>query len=215
MTRSQPIPSRRSRPSPFLWNPTLRREIDGPKVEQAVRLLLEAIGDDPTRPGLQGTPARVARMYQEVLAGMHEDPEVHLRTLFDEHHHEIVLIKDIPFYSTCEHHLMPFQGRAHIAYIPNGKVIGISKIARILEVFARRLQVQERLTSQVADFLSDGLSAKGVAVVIEAAHSCMTARGIKKPGAEVVTSALRGIVLSNQSTRDEVMSLIRGHRRDS
>jgi GTP cyclohydrolase I len=186
--------------------------MDQDKIQQAVRMILEAVGEDPSREGLLDTPARVARMYGEILAGLHEDPARHLQAVFDEPHSEVVLVKDVPFESTCEHHMMPFHGRAHVAYIPSGKIIGISKIARIVEAFARRLQVQERLTGQVADLLYKGLGAKGVAVVLEASHTCMTMRGVRKPGSAVVTSALRGVILQNQSTRDEVLSLIRGHR---
>jgi len=187
--------------------------VDQARIRDAVRMMLEAIGEDPDREGLKQTPARVARMYEEIFAGLAEDPSSHLKALFDEQHHEVVLVRDIPFHSTCEHHLMPFTGRAHVAYIPNGKVIGISKIARIVDAFARRPQVQERLTSQVADFLATGLNAKGVAVVLEAAHTCMTVRGVRKPGSAVVTSALRGLVLKNQSTREEIMTLIHAPRR--
>jgi GTP cyclohydrolase I len=187
--------------------------IDQERIRQAVRTILEAIGEDPEREGLRNTPARVARMYEELFGGLHDDPAVHLKAVFDEQHHEVVLVRDIAFHSTCEHHLMPFHGRAHVAYIPDGKVIGLSKIARIVDSFARRPQVQERLTSQIADFLADGLHAKGVAVVIEAVHTCMTARGVRKPLSAVVTSGLRGLVLKNQSTRDEVMTLIHSPRR--
>ena len=186
--------------------------VDHEKIQQAVRMILEAVGEDPEREGLRDTPARVGRMYDEILSGMRTDPSDHLRAVFDEQHHEIVLVKDIPFESTCEHHMMPFHGMAHVAYIPQGKVIGISKVARIVEAFARRLQVQERLTGQIADFLQKGLGAAGVAVVMEASHTCMTMRGVRKPGAAVVTSALRGQILKNQSTREEVLSLIQGHR---
>lgn len=186
--------------------------VDEELIRRAVRMILEAAGENPDREGLRETPARVARLWTEILAGQSEDPSVHLQAMFDEQHHEIVLIRDIAFHSTCEHHLMPFHGRAHVAYIPDGKVLGISKFARIVDAFARRLQVQERLTGQIADFINDGLHAKGVAVVIEAVHTCMTVRGVRKPGSAVVTSALRGLVLKNQSTRDEVMSLIHGPR---
>ena len=186
---------------------------DPARVRQAVRMLLEAVGEDPDREGLRDTPARVAHMYEEIFAGLAEDPAVHLKALFDEQHHEVVLVRDIPFHSTCEHHLMPFTGHAHVAYIPNGKVIGISKIARIVDAFAKRPQVQERLTSQVADFLAAGLGAKAVAVVVDASHTCMTVRGVRKPGSAVVTSALRGLCLSNPATRDEIMSLIHAPRR--
>ncbi len=186
--------------------------VDQPRIQTAVRMLLEAIGEDPDREGLRQTPERVARMYAELFAGLTEDPSIHLK-VFDEQHHEVVLVRDIPFSSTCEHHLMPFTGRAHVAYIPNSKVIGISKIGRIVDAFARRPQVQERLTSQIADFLAAGLQAAGVAVVLEASHTCMTMRGVRKPGSEVVTSALRGSVLKNQSTREEIMTLIHAPRR--
>jgi len=187
--------------------------VDQARIREAVRTILEAVGEDPEREGLRQTPARVARMYEELFAGLREDPAVHLGALFDEQHHEVVLVRDIPFHSMCEHHLMPFTGQAHVAYIPDGKVIGISKIARILDAFARRPQVQERLTSQVADLLASGLRAKGVAVVLEAVHTCMTVRGVRKPGSAVVTSALRGLVLKNQSTREEIMTLIHAPRR--
>ncbi len=187
--------------------------VDQARIREAVRTILEAIGENPEREGLRHTPARVARMFEELFAGIGEDPKVHLEALFDEQHHEVVLVRDIPFHSTCEHHLMPFTGRAHVAYIPNGKVIGISKIARIIDAFARRPQVQERLTSQIADFLVSGLNAKGIAVVLEAVHTCMTVRGVRKPGSAVVTSALRGLVLKNQPTREEIMTLIHAPRR--
>lgn len=187
--------------------------VDHARIEAAVRTLLEAIGEDPDRDGLKQTPGRVARMYAELFSGLREDPSVHLQAVFDEHHHEVVLVRDIPFHSTCEHHLMPFTGRAHIAYIPDGKILGISKLGRILDAFARRPQVQERLTSQVADFLAEGLKAKAVAVVVEASHTCMTVRGVRKPGSAVVTSALRGLCLRNPATREEIMSLIHAPRR--
>jgi GTP cyclohydrolase I len=187
--------------------------VDQERIRSAIRTILEAVGEDPDREGLRDTPARVARMYAELFSGMHDDPSVHLKAVFDEQHHEVVLLKDIAFHSTCEHHLMPFHGSAHVAYIPDGKVLGISKFARVIDSFARRPQVQERLTSQIADFLSEGLHAKGVAVVIEAVHTCMTVRGVRKPGTAVVTSALRGLVLKNQSTRDEIMTLIHAPRR--
>jgi len=186
--------------------------IDEERIKKAVREILEAVGEDADREGLRETPRRVARLWTELLAGQDEDPSVHLKAVFDEQHHEIVLVRDIAFHSTCEHHMMPFHGRAHVAYIPDGKVLGISKFARIVDAFARRLQVQERLTGQIADFINEGLHAKGVAVVIEAVHTCMTVRGVRKPGSAVVTSALRGLVLKNQPTRDEVMSLIHGPR---
>jgi GTP cyclohydrolase I len=188
--------------------------IDQEKIATAVRMILEAVGEDPDRDGLRDTPKRVARMYAEIFAGLAEDPARHLRAVFDEEHHEVVLVRDIAFQSTCEHHLMPFHGRAHVAYIPDGRIVGISKLARIVDAFSRRPQVQERITSQIADFLAEGLAAKGVAVVVEATHTCMTMRGVRKPESWVVTSALRGCLLANQSTRNEVLSLIRGHRGD-
>jgi len=180
------------------------------KIEQGIHLILEAIGEDPSRPGLQETPSRVARMYEEIFSQGDEDPRVSLSKKFDEKHHEVVLVKDITFFSMCEHHLMPFFGKAHIAYIPNGHVVGISKLARVVEAFARRPQVQERMTSQIANIINKELHPKGVAVVCEAVHTCMTMRGIKKPGSSVVTSAVRGAFQKNISTRMEVMSLIYG-----
>ncbi len=184
--------------------------VDLPRIERAVREILLAVGEDPERDGLRKTPARVARMYAEVFAGLREDPEHHLETQFDENYHELVALRDIPFSSMCEHHLMPFEGKAHIAYIPGGKVVGLSKLARIVEAYSRRPQVQERLTSQVADLLADKVGAQGCAVVIEAVHTCMTCRGVRKPGAVMVTSALRGVLHTNQATRAEVLSLLHG-----
>lgn len=182
--------------------------VDLPRIERAVRDILEAIGEDPEREGLRDTPARVARMYAELFAGLREDPQEHLRATFDEDHHEMVVLRDIPFNSMCEHHLMPFEGRAHIAYIPGGKVLGLSKLARLVDVFARRPQVQERLTSQVADVLAQRLHVKGCAVVLEAVHTCMTGRGVRKAGSVMVTSALRGIMHTNQATRSEALALL-------
>jgi GTP cyclohydrolase I len=184
--------------------------IDRAKIEQAVRMLLEAIGDDPDREGLRETPERVARMYEEIFGQGEEDPRESLSKQFDEKHHEMVLVKDIPFFSMCEHHLMPFFGKAHVAYIPNGHVVGISKLARVVEAFARRPQVQERMTSQIADMIEDELKPSGVAVVCEAVHTCMTMRGVKKPGAAVITSAMRGQFRRSVSTRTEIMALIFG-----
>jgi GTP cyclohydrolase I len=186
--------------------------VDLVRIERAVREILEAIGEDPQREGLRDTPSRVARMYAELFSGLHEDPEKHLRATFDEDHHEMVVLRDIPFNSMCEHHLMPFEGKAHIAYIPGGKVLGLSKLARIVDVFAHRPQVQERLTSQVADVLAQRLHVKGCAVVMEAVHTCMTCRGVKKPGSIMITSALRGILHTNQGTRAEVLALLHNHR---
>jgi GTP cyclohydrolase I len=185
-------------------------KINKPKIEKAIRTILEAIGENPNREGLKLTPARVARMYEEIFGQGDHDPAAALRTTFDEAHHEIVLVKDIPFYSMCEHHLLPFFGKAHVAYIPDGKIVGISKLARVVEAFARRPQVQERMTSQIADMIDDKLRPKGVAVIVEAIHTCMTMRGVKKPGASVVTSAMRGDFRERITSRTEIMSLIYG-----
>ena len=184
--------------------------MDREKIEAGVRMILEGVGEDPDREGLKETPARVARMYEEVFAGLSQDPAEHFQKLFDEHFNEMVLVKDIPFYSMCEHHLVPFFGHAHIAYIPNenGKVCGLSKLARLVEVFAKRPQVQERLTSQIADTLVEQLDPRGVIVVLEAEHMCMTMRGVKKPGSKTTTSAVRGLLQSSQKTREEALSLI-------
>jgi GTP cyclohydrolase IA len=190
--------------------PIMRNQIDKNKIREAVRLLLEAIGDDPDREGIRETPDRVARMYEEIFGQGEEDPHVSLSKKFDEQHHEVVLVKDIPFFSMCEHHLMPFFGKAHVAYIPNGHVVGISKLARVVESFARRPQVQERMTSQIAGIINDELKPEGVAVVCEAVHTCMTMRGVKKPGSTVITSAMRGAFRKNISTRTEIMALIYG-----
>jgi GTP cyclohydrolase I len=187
-------------------------QFDAPRAEAAVRELLLAAGEDPDRPGLRDTPARVARAYAEIFAGLWQDPAEILSTTFDEDHDELVLVKDIALYSTCEHHLVPFHGVAHIAYIPgvDGRVTGLSKLARLVEVYARRPQVQERMTSQIADALSESLNPRGVLVVIEAEHLCMAMRGIRKPGSTTVTSAVRGIFRDNQATRFEAMSLVHG-----
>jgi GTP cyclohydrolase I len=182
--------------------------IDKERIKKAVLEILAAVGEDAGREGLKGTPERVANMYAELLAGMREDPAEHLESVFTEKYNEIVLLRDIPFYSICEHHLMPFIGSAHVAYIPSGKVLGVSKLARIVDSFARRLQVQERLSEQIADFLMTSLQPQGVAVVLEASHSCMTIRGIKKPGSVMVTSALRGIFKKDPRSRSEVLSLM-------
>src|ERR671913_342884 len=184
--------------------------IDTARATAAVRELLLAVGEDPDRPGLRDTPARVARAYAETFAGLWQDPAEVLATTFDEDHDEMVLVKDIPMYSTCEHHLVPFHGVAHIGYIPgeDGRVTGLSKLARLVEVYARRPQVQERMTSQIADALDEVLKPRGVLVIIEAEHLCMAMRGIRKPGATTVTSAVRGIFRDNAPTRAEAMSLI-------
>jgi GTP cyclohydrolase IA len=208
MTRKKNVaPVRRAAPSPD-GRSARRREVDGGRVESAVRELLEAVGEDPRRDGLVGTPGRVARMFAEVLAGAALDPARHLAVSFAEDHHEMVVVKDIPFESLCEHHLMPFHGRAHVAYVPNGRIVGLSKIARVVEEFARRLQVQERLTSQVADTMWERLAPEGVGVVLEATHTCMTMRGVRKPGSVMVTSAVRGTFKSRSETRAEFMKLI-------
>ena len=187
--------------------------VDLPRIERAVREILFAVGEDPDREGLQETPARVARMYAEMFAGLHQEPRAHLQKFFTEKYDEVVLVRDISFCSMCEHHLLPFTGKAHVAYVPDGKVVGLSKLARVVEVVARRPQVQERMTETVADLLVDELNAKGVAVVVEASHSCMTIRGIRKPGSLCVTSAMKGLFRSNLSSRSEVMQLIYGDRR--
>jgi GTP cyclohydrolase I len=186
--------------------------VDHARAAAAVRELLLAVGEDPDRPGLQETPARVARAYAETFAGLSQDPHEVLATTFDENHDEMVLVKDIPMYSTCEHHLVPFHGQAHVGYIPNddGRVTGLSKLARLVEVYARRPQVQERMTRQIADALNDALKPRGVIVVIEAEHLCMAMRGIRKPGSTTVTSAVRGMFRDYPATRSEAMSLILG-----
>ncbi|MCE9525091.1 MAG: GTP cyclohydrolase I FolE [Planctomycetales bacterium] len=183
------------------------------RIARAVREILLAVGEDPDREGLQETPARVARMYAEMFAGLKVDPRQHLKKVFTEQYDEVVLVRDISFCSMCEHHLLPFMGQAHVAYVPNGKVVGLSKLARVVEVVSRRPQVQERMTEDIAMMLVEELGAKGVAVVIEASHSCMTIRGIKKPGSSMVTSALKGLFRSNVSSRAEVLQLIYGNRR--
>jgi GTP cyclohydrolase I len=186
--------------------------VDHARIEKAVREILIAVGEDPDREGLLETPARVARMYAEIFSGLHKDPRVHLKRVFTENYDEIVLVRDIEFHSMCEHHLLPFSGKAHVGYLPNGKVVGLSKLARVVDEVARRPQVQERLTETVADLLVEELGAKGVAVVVEAVHTCMTIRGIRKPGSECVTSAMKGLFRSNVSSRAEVLSLIFGRR---
>ena len=186
--------------------------VDHARIERAVREILLAVGENPDREGLLETPARVARMYAEMFSGLHADPKVHLRKAFTEKYDEIVLVRDISFNSVCEHHLLPFMGHAHIAYLPDGRVLGLSKLARIVEVISHQPQVQERMTEQIADLLVDDLGAKGVAVVVEASHTCMTIRGVRKPGSLCVTSAMKGIFRSNVSSRAEVMSLIYGSR---
>ncbi|MCM2371240.1 GTP cyclohydrolase I FolE [Aporhodopirellula aestuarii] len=182
--------------------------VDYPAIEAAVRVILEAVGEDPNRDGLLETPARVARMYAEMFAGLKSDPGRHLDKVFDEDYDEIVLVRDISFCSMCEHHLLPFTGKAHIAYLPSGKVVGLSKLARVVEEVARRPQVQERLTHTVANLIEERLSARGVAVVVESTHSCMTMRGIRKPGSLCLTSAMRGAFKTDPKSRAEVLGLI-------
>ena len=184
--------------------------VDLPRIERAVREILTAVGEDPDREGLLETPARVARMYAELFSGLKSDPREHTKKFFTQQYDEVVLVRDISFNSMCEHHLLPFIGHAHVAYIPKGKVIGLSKIARVVEVISKRPQVQERMTEEIANLLVSELDAKGVAVVIEASHSCMTIRGIRKPGSSMVTSAMKGLFRSNMSSRAEVMQLIYG-----
>lgn len=185
--------------------------MDKQRIENAVREILAAIGEDPDREGLQETPKRVANMYAEIFAGLEEDPKRHLKIFNESNNDEMVVVRDIPMYSMCEHHLLPFVGKAHIAYIPSdGKVIGLSKLARIVDSFSKKPQLQERLTSQIADFLEENLSPKGIAVVIEAEHLCMTMRGARAAGAKTQTSALRGIMRKDARTRAEAMSLLRG-----
>jgi GTP cyclohydrolase I len=186
--------------------------MDRAKIEQGVRLILEGVGEDPTREGLLDTPVRVARMYEEVFAGLTQDPAELFIKSFGENYNELVLVKDIPFYSICEHHLVPFFGLAHVGYLPgdDGQICGLSKLARLVDLFARRPQVQERLTSQIADTLVEQLAPAGVIVVIEAEHLCMSMRGVRKPGSKTTTSAVRGAFKVSQKTRDEAMSLIFG-----
>ncbi|CAA7601282.1 GTP cyclohydrolase I [Acididesulfobacillus acetoxydans] len=187
--------------------------MDMAKIEEAVRMILEGIGEDPDREGLVDTPKRVARMYEEVFSGLHEDPSEHLKVQFSEDHEEMVIVKDIPLYSMCEHHLIPFYGFAHVAYIPRkGKITGLSKLARVVEGYSKRPQLQERLTSQIADSIMKMLEPRGVLVVIEAEHMCMTMRGVKKPGSKTLTSAVRGIFKSSEVTRAEGFALIHGNR---
>ena len=186
------------------------KDVDMPRIEKAVREILLAVGEDPDREGLARTPNRVARAYAELMSGLKSDPRIHLRTVFHERYQEIVLLRDIPFHSLCEHHLLPFMGRAHVAYLPDGRVVGLSKLARLVEGYARRPQVQERLTTQIADALMEELNPIGAACVIEAVHTCMTIRGVKKTGSTMVTSELRGIFKENPASRAEILSLIYG-----
>jgi len=197
-------------PVPDAPNGDAQVPIDTERIERAVRDILEAIGEDPDRDGLVRTPARIAHMYEEIFAGIHEDPSHHLTVTFEANHDEMVMVRDIAVTSVCEHHLVPFAGRAHVAYIPgtDGRITGLSKIARLIDGFAKRPQVQERLTTQIADALVRTLEPAGVLVMIEAEHFCMSMRGVKKPGSLTITSAVRGLFKTNAATRSEAMSLI-------
>ncbi len=186
--------------------------VDQERIRKAVREILEAVGEDPDREGLRETPDRVARMYTEIFSGLHSDPAVHLEKTFTQKQDEMVLVKDIEFSSACEHHLLPFMGKTHIAYLPNGKIVGLSKLARVVEAVAKRPQVQERMTESIADLIMTHLKPRGVAVIVEASHSCMTIRGVRKPGSMTITSSMRGGFLDNPATRAELMALIFGHR---
>jgi GTP cyclohydrolase I len=184
--------------------------VDMPRLRAAVKEILSAIGEDPNREGLLETPDRVARMYAEIFSGLHTDPSQHLKKMFTQAHNEMVLVKDIDFSSCCEHHLVPFIGQAHIAYLPNGKVVGLSKLARVVDVVSRRPQVQERMTEEIADLIMNELQPRGVGVILEATHMCMTIRGVKKAGAKTITSAMRGLFKTNPMTRGELMALVNG-----
>jgi GTP cyclohydrolase I len=186
------------------------RAVDLDRIRRAVREILSAVGEDPDREGLLETPDRVARMYAEVFGGLREDPGVHLEKVFTQEYDEVVIVRDIPFASVCEHHLLPMMGKAHVAYSPRGKVVGLSKLARLVESVSRRPQLQERITEDVARLLDERLNPKGVAVIMEAEHTCMTIRGVQKPGSLTITSAMKGIFRNNIHSRAEVMSLIRG-----
>jgi len=186
--------------------------VDHGRIEAAVREILLAVGEDPDREGLRETPARVARMYAEIFSGLRQDAREPLRKTFTQKYDEVVLVKDIRFASLCEHHLLPFFGRAHIGYLPNGKIVGLSKLARVLEAVARRPQVQERMTEQVADLLMNELGARGVGLILEATHTCMTIRGVRKPDSLCTTSAMRGSFRDNQATRSEFLALVYGGR---
>ena len=183
--------------------------VDKVKIEEAVKLLLEGLGEDVNREGLKDTPDRIARMYEEIFSGMDEDAGDHLSKTFSVDNNEMVIVKDIVFYSTCEHHMMPFYGKAHVAYIPDGKVVGISKLARTVEVFAKRLQIQEQMTGQVADAIMEHLAPQGAMVVVEAEHMCMTMRGVKKPGSKTVTIATRGVFAENETLQNKFFNMLR------
>jgi GTP cyclohydrolase I len=199
---------------PSAENPAqIESPIDIPRIENAVREILAAVGEDPNREGLLETPARVARMYAELFGGLHEDPRRHLKKFFTEKYDEIVLVRDISFNSMCEHHLLPFMGQVHIGYMPNGRVVGLSKLARVVDVVAKRPQVQERMTEEIANLLLEELHVRGVAVVVEAVHTCMTVRGVRKPGSVCTTSAMKGAFLKHHASREEILTLIYGNRK--
>jgi GTP cyclohydrolase I len=188
------------------------KAIDHARIEAAVREILLAVGEDPNREGLRETPARVARMYAEIFSGLHKDPRQHLRKTFPQKYDEMVVVKDIRFESTCEHHLLPFFGKAHVAYLPNGRVVGLSKLARVVEALARRPQVQEQMTEEIAEMIMEELGARGVGVIVEATHTCMTIRGVRKTDSVTTTSAMRGQFRDNQATRNELLALVCGSR---
>ena len=204
--------SRSRRSASAVRNGTAANGFDPARIEAAVREILLAVGEDPDREGLQETPARVARMYAEMFSGLHADPRQLLRKTFTQKYDEMVLVRDIEFASTCEHHLLPFLGKAHIAYLPAGKIVGLSKLPRVVEVLAHRPQVQERMTEELADLLMEELKPRGVGVILEATHTCMTIRGVRKPGGICTTSSMRGTFRENQATRNELMALIYGPR---
>jgi len=204
--------SRSRRSSSLARNGAPATGVDSARIEAAVREILLAVGEDPDREGLQETPARVARMYAELFSGLHTEPRQLLSKTFTQKYDEMVVVRDIEFASTCEHHLMPFLGKAHIAYLPAGKIVGLSKLPRVVEALAHRPQVQERMTEELADLLMDELKPRGVGVILEASHSCMTIRGVRKPGGVCTTSAMRGAFAENQATRNELMALIYGPR---
>jgi GTP cyclohydrolase I len=184
--------------------------VDHERIRRAVREILLAVGENPDREGLRETPDRVARMYAEIFAGLHLDPALHLQKTFTQKVDELVIVKDIEFASCCEHHLLPFVGKVHIGYLPNGRVVGLSKLARVVDVVARRPQIQEQMTEQIADLIMNEIQPRGVAVIVEASHSCMTIRGVRKPGSMTTTSAVRGLLKSNPATRAEFMGLVFG-----
>jgi GTP cyclohydrolase I len=188
------------------------KPIDHARIEAAVREILLAVGEDPNREGLRETPARVARMYAEIFSGLHKDPRQFLRKTFTQKYDEMVVVKDIRFESTCEHHLLPFFGKAHVAYLPNGRVVGLSKLARVVETLARRPQVQEQMTEEIAEMIMEELEARGVGVIVEATHTCMTIRGVRKTDSVTTTSAMRGLFRDNQATRNELLALVCGSR---